>query len=83
MATLNADQAFGNVLKRTREKKGISQEQLALDSGLHRTYISLIERGKRSPSLRTIERIVKALGSRLSVMMKEVEDYPGQKRANS
>jgi transcriptional regulator with XRE-family HTH domain len=80
---LNIGNAFGRVLKKTREKKGLSQEQLAFDSGLHRTYISLIERGKRSPSLRTLERIVNALDLRLSVMIKDVEDLAGEKHADS
>jgi transcriptional regulator with XRE-family HTH domain len=81
--SLNIDNAFGKVLKQTREKKGLSQEQLAFDSGLHRTYISLIERGKRSPSLRTLERIVNALDLRLSVMIKNVENLAGEKHADS
>ena len=81
--SLNIDNAFGKVLKQTREKKGLSQEQLAFDSGLHRTYISLIERGKRSPSLRTLERIVNALDLRLSVMIKDMENLAGEKHADS
>jgi transcriptional regulator with XRE-family HTH domain len=56
---------------------------LAFDSGLHRTYISLIERGKRSPSLRTLERIVNALDLQLSVMIKDMENLAGKKHADS
>jgi len=81
--SLNVDEAFGRVLKHLREEKGLSQEELAFESGLHRTYISLIERGKRSPSLRTVERIALALGSRLSAVMSEVDKYPGRKNAHS
>ena len=81
--SLNIDNAFGKVLKQTRENKGLSQEQLAFDSGLHRTYISLIERGKRSPSLRTLVRIVSALDLRLSVMIKDVENLAREKHADS
>jgi len=47
-------EAFGHVLKRTRKENGLSQEQLALQSGLDRTFISLLERGKRQPSLTSI-----------------------------
>ena len=80
---LNIDEAFGRVLKRLREEKGLSQEQLAFESGLHRTYISLIERGKRSPSLRTVQKIASALGSRLSAVMNEVRQAAGKKNAHS
>jgi len=52
---------FGLSVKKYREKKGYSQEKLAEISGLHRTYISSIERGKRSISLNNIERIAKSL----------------------
>ncbi len=46
--------AFGGVLRRYRQDVGLSQEKLALECGLDRTYISLLERGLRSPSLYTI-----------------------------
>jgi len=51
---LKPEIAFGNVLKRNRKKAKLSQERLASESGLDRTYISLLERGLRQPSLRTI-----------------------------
>ncbi len=53
---------FGDKLRELRKQKGLSQEDLALKSGLHRTYISDIERGSRNLSLKNIERIAKALG---------------------
>ena len=52
--TMTPAEAFGHVLKRTRKECGLSQEQLALQSGLDRTFISLLERGKRQPSLTSI-----------------------------
>jgi len=45
---------FGQVLRKIRTDIGISQEKLALDVGLDRTYISLMERGLRTPTLFTI-----------------------------
>ncbi|MCE9633050.1 MAG: helix-turn-helix transcriptional regulator [Methylophilales bacterium] len=48
-------------IKMLRKRKGISQEGLAKLTGLHRTYISMLERGIRSPSLVTIEKIASAL----------------------
>lgn len=52
---------FGNKLRQIRKKKNISQEDLAFRSGLHRTYISDVERGARNISLKNIEKIAKAL----------------------
>lgn len=52
---------FANSLKRLRLAKGLSQEDLSALAGVDRTYISMLERGKRSPSLITIEKIAAAL----------------------
>ncbi|WP_121634363.1 helix-turn-helix domain-containing protein [Tropicibacter alexandrii] len=54
-------QTFANNLKRLRKKARISQEELALRSGLDRTYISGCERGVRNPSIISIEKIADAL----------------------
>ena len=53
---------FGTNLKRFREEKGVSQEAFADMCGMHRTYISAVERQKRSISLENIQRIADALG---------------------
>lgn len=53
---------FGDKLRELRKQKDLSQEGLALKSGLHRTYISDIERGSRNLSLKNIDKIAKALG---------------------
>jgi transcriptional regulator with XRE-family HTH domain len=53
---------FGLKIKELRQQRSLSQERLALKSGLHRTYISDIERGSRNVSLKNIEKISKALG---------------------
>jgi transcriptional regulator with XRE-family HTH domain len=55
------EQAFGRRLQDRRVKLGLSQEELAHQSGLHRTYISQIERGLKSPTLATIYAIASAL----------------------
>ena len=52
---------FGDKIRNLRKQKGISQEELAFKSGLHRTYISDVERGARNISLQNIEKISKAL----------------------
>ena len=53
---------FGDKVRELRIKKGLSQEQLAELSGLHRTYISSLELGKRNVSLINIFALAKALG---------------------
>ena len=57
----SVDELFGQILRQLRSEKGLSQEDLAFESGYHRTYISLLERGKKSPSLKTIFQLAKAL----------------------
>ncbi|GGA02682.1 helix-turn-helix domain-containing protein [Okeania sp. KiyG1] len=44
-------EAFGRVLKQKREALKLSQEELGFEAGLHRTYISLLERGLKSPTI--------------------------------
>lgn len=52
---------FGKNVRKYRKNLGISQEELADLSGLHRTYISALERGLRSISLANIQKIARAL----------------------
>ncbi len=49
-------------LRRLRQAKGLSQEAFADEAGLHRTYISDLERGARNPTIAVVDRIAKALG---------------------
>jgi DNA-binding XRE family transcriptional regulator len=53
---------FGPALRRVRTERGLTQEQLAEVSGLHRTEISLLERGERKPLLETIVGLCRGLG---------------------
>jgi transcriptional regulator with XRE-family HTH domain len=53
--------AFGSSVRRTRQELGISQEELAAISGLHRTYVSSVERGERNVGLVNIHRLADAL----------------------
>jgi transcriptional regulator with XRE-family HTH domain len=58
---MTAEEAFGKALKKIRHEHSLSQEALGFESGYHRTYISLLERGEKSPSLNTIFQLAKAL----------------------
>jgi transcriptional regulator with XRE-family HTH domain len=53
--------------------RGLSQERLAAASSLDRTFISLLERGRRQPSLSTLVSLASALQTRASVLIQEVE----------
>ena len=60
---------FGERIRQLRERSGLSQEILADAAGLHRTHISLIERGHRSIRIETIERLAIALDVEPSELM--------------
>ena len=60
-------------LKKARGKAGLSQEELASRAGVHRTYISLLERNKKSPTLDTLIKICKALEISASKIIARVE----------
>jgi transcriptional regulator with XRE-family HTH domain len=59
--SLTPEQAFAKVLRKVRTDRGLSQEALGFDSGYHRTYIGMLERGLMNPSLRTLLSISSAL----------------------
>lgn len=68
---------FGAVLRERREAAGISQEQLADRAGLHRTYVSLIERGKRTASIEVVRKFAKALGVSMAELIEATEKRRG------
>lgn len=55
--------AIGIVLRAKREKLAISQEEVAERAGVDRTYVSILERGLKSPTVETLEKICRALGT--------------------
>lgn len=69
----NIQIAFGQAIRKFRLEKQISQEVFADVCGLHRTYISDIERGTRNVSLENIDRMAGALEVKISDIFKEVE----------
>ena len=64
---------LGKHLRTAREAAGLSQEELASGAGLHRVYISLLERDKRSPTLNVLERLCKTLSVPVSKLVAEAE----------
>ena len=65
--------SFSQVVKNHREKKHLSRAALAETSGLHQTYVGLLERGERSPNLDTAKAIAESLGISLGKMIDEAE----------
>ena len=55
-------QRLGRNLRDLRTAKGWSQEHYAFEAGIHRTYVSDIERGARNPTISVVEKLAKPLG---------------------
>lgn len=67
------ESVFGSAVRDARLAKGLSQETLAFECNLHRTYIGSIERGERNVSLRNIVMIAEKLGLTVSELMKRAD----------
>ena len=65
---------FGLVLKAARAEVGLSQQSLALEVELDRTYISLLERGLRQPTLSTVFSLAKPLKVSPNELVKRTEE---------
>jgi len=57
---------FGNKVRQERMKQGLSQERLAIKAGVHRTYIGMVERAEKNITLLNIEKITKALNTKIT-----------------
>lgn len=64
---------IGNTIAEIRNEKNYSQEELADLCGVHRTYISQLERGLKNPTLNVLQKIAKALGIKLSTLIELYE----------
>jgi len=62
--------AFGDRVREIRKMKTLTQEQVSEITGFHRTYIGMVERGERNPSLKNIEVFAKAFGMTISELLK-------------
>lgn len=59
----------GEQVRRIRSERGLSQEQLADELGVHRTYMGGVERGERNLTLRSVERLADRLGVDVLVLL--------------
>lgn len=69
MAGVNIRQRLARNLRSLREQKGWSQEQFAFEAGIHRTYVSDIERGARNPTITVVEKLAGPLGVTVSELL--------------
>jgi transcriptional regulator with XRE-family HTH domain len=69
----NLQREFGRLIRRRREAAGLTQETLAHEAGLHRTYISLLERGQRAPTIEVLRRLAKAFKTTMTAIIAELE----------
>lgn len=70
---ISPHEAFGQVLRKHRLAAGLSQEQLGLESGVQRNFISLIETGQNQPTITTIFKLAQAMGIKASKLVAESE----------
>ena len=68
-------QKFGLIIRELRLQQGISQERLALDADIDRTYIGHIEKGVRNVSLEIIEKLAGYFQIPISELFKRIEEY--------
>lgn len=71
---MELEHAFGKVLRERRLANKLSQEKLAHLANLDRTYIGLIERGERSPTIKSLFAIAEALNNSPHILIKETEN---------
>ena len=79
---LNTEKIFGQVLRKFRTLNKLSQEKLSQECGLDRSYISLLERGLRQPSLTTMLLLSKILNTTAANMVHDVEEILSENTKN-
>lgn len=62
---------LGRNIRASREARGLTQEQLALEAGMKRSYVSELERGLRNPTVRAIGRLAAALQIEPSALLRD------------
>ncbi|MCZ2074180.1 MAG: helix-turn-helix domain-containing protein [Bryobacterales bacterium] len=69
------ERAFGQALRKLRTERDLSQEELALECDFDRTYISLLERGLQSPTLRAMIRLCRVLEVSFTELAQQVDCF--------
>lgn len=70
---MDVAQAFGKVLREVRLEAGLTQEQLGLEAGVRRTFVSILELGEQQPTLTTITKLAEALNVKPSALISRFE----------
>lgn len=71
---ISLEKAFGEILRELRVHQRLTQEALAEKSELDRTFISMLERGERQPSLSSLFKLASALNTEVSHILKKLEE---------
>lgn len=72
--------SLGEALRAVRVARGLSQEELSLQTGVHRNYVGGIERGERSPTVATVAKLADALETPLSELFQRAERAQARRR---
>ncbi len=72
---MNISTQLGMRIRYLRKKKGLSQEDLALDSGVNKNYLSDLERGMRNPTINVLEKIANTLEVTLSELFMGIQSF--------
>lgn len=72
---MTIEKQLGMRIRYLRNKKKLSQEDLALNAGINKNYLSDLERGSRNPTLKILEKLAKALEINLETLMKGIETF--------
>ncbi|MBM3327444.1 MAG: helix-turn-helix domain-containing protein [Calditrichaeota bacterium] len=65
---------FGERLKRLRREKGLRQEELASRTGINRSYLSILENDRSSPTMEVVERLAQGLGVSIWTLISTVDE---------
>jgi len=76
----NLKSGLGAAIRRERSVLSISQGELASRAGLHRTYVSDVERGTRNPSIQSIEKLARALHVSVATLFERAGNSDGTSR---
>jgi transcriptional regulator with XRE-family HTH domain len=71
---------LGDELRKAREAAGLTQEEVSFRAGVHRTYVSMLERNKKSPTIDVLFRLCDAIGIKPSELIRRAEKERDDRR---